>query len=148
MKDNWKKFLNGEIAFKVEREDFDEFLKECSRRGIEWDTDFSKHTFTKIYVEVNYWNHKKLNWEYNDCYLVCTNNIIDYKDELNKTPNKLIVNLEEVYYRNNWQYSCFDYLCLSGRKKLTSKWAYSTNVRDNDIFTVTRDAIDHSRRDI
>lgn len=60
---------------------------------------------------------------------------------MKNTPNKLIVNFEEVYYDNEWWYSCFDYLLLSGRKKLTSKWSYSGNVRDNDIFTVARDAV-------
>lgn len=72
--------------------------------------------------------------------------IHDYKEEANNMPTKLIVNLEEVYVNNKWRYSCFDYLLLSGRKKLTSKWAYSKNIHDNNIFKVARDAIDHSRR--
>lgn len=64
------------------------------------------------------------------------------------TPTKLIINLDDVYYENELMYSCFDYLLLSGRKKLTSEWSYSANIYNNYIFKIARDAIDHSRREM
>lgn len=67
---------------------------------------------------------------------------------MKNTPTKLIVNLEEVYYDNKWRYSCIDYLLLSGRNKLNRKESYIEDVRDNDIFKIARDAIDHSRREM
>ena len=67
---------------------------------------------------------------------------------MKNAPTKLIVNLEDVYYDNEWWYSCFDYLLLSGRKKINSKESYSANIRDNNIFKIARDAIDHSRREM
>lgn len=67
---------------------------------------------------------------------------------MKNTPTKLIVNLEEVYNDNNWRFSSADYLLLSGRKKLNRRESYVEDVHDNDIFTVARDAIDHSRREM
>lgn len=67
---------------------------------------------------------------------------------MKNTPTKLIVNLEEVYYDDKWQYSCIDYLLLSGRKKLNRKESYVEDVHYNDIFKIARDAIDHSRREM
>lgn len=67
---------------------------------------------------------------------------------MKNTPTKLIVNLDEVYYDNELMYSCFDYLLLSGRKKLTSEWSYNANAYNNYIFKIARDAIDHSRREM
>lgn len=63
-------------------------------------------------------------------------------------PTKLIVNLEEVYYDNEWQCSCVDYLLLSGRNKLNRKESCVKDIHDNDIFKIARDAIDHSRREM
>lgn len=67
---------------------------------------------------------------------------------MKNTPTKLIINLEEVYYDNKWQYSCYDYLLLAGRKKINRKESYSASIHDNDIFKIARDAIDHSRREM
>ena len=67
---------------------------------------------------------------------------------MKNTPTKLIVNLEEVYYDNKWQYSCYDYLLLSGRKKIKREESYSSDIRNNDIFKIAKDAIDHSRREM